>query len=174
MVALVGAAVGASGLTGFYATRAAFAARHGPPLGDPPGAAYGPRLPHGGTHIAQVSYSGGRVTGFTLQYDPSVPFEQAHREVLSALPDDARLVFDTRKNACEMVEYDSAQIAKLIGPVRETPAKKKIDKLLGRRLPGLILVAYYSGQGGTAYRPNAVTSVVFAPGYNLQDKNSSC
>jgi hypothetical protein len=142
-------------------------------LGNPPGSAYGPRLPHGGTHIAEVSYGGGRVTGFTLQYEPSVPFEQAHREMLSALPVDARLVFDTRKNSCEMVEYRSARIANLIGPLRETPARKKIAKILGREVPGLILIAYYSGEG-TAYRPNAVTSVIFAPGYNLLDKNVSC
>jgi hypothetical protein len=155
-------------LTGFYATRAAFATHRVRDPNTTPGSAFLPRLPHGGDHIALVTYDHGRVDSFELSYDPRVSFTAAQVEVRGELPPDSVLTFDVRKSECEMFQYRSPIVARLEGP----NAKALFGKSKGPR--GLIDVTFYSSEVTAPYTRRWTGNVMFGLGLNANDRKIGC
>lgn len=160
---------------GIGATKAVFAAHHQADTDSKlvPGCCFLPTERDGSDHIGPVLYANGRVFHYEIHYAPTVPLRVAQTELARELPSDATLRFSVRKPECQELQYGSALLRRIDGPVKETAKSKKLDALLGREVPGLVDVNLYSSETGT-YNGSTVESIILSRGYNAGDKTTGC
>lgn len=177
--AVVGASASGAGtsgrLTGIGATKAAFAAHH---QADPnpklvPGCCFLPKEQSGGDHFITVTYVKGRVFSYEIDYAPNAPLAIAESELGRELPSDAKLVSQVKKSECVMLQYRSATLAQIDGPVKETAKQKKLDALLGKEQSGLVDAALYSAESGP-FNGRSVEAILIRRGYSLSDDTAGC
>jgi hypothetical protein len=113
-------------LTGLGATTAAWDAHHGRASnGSPGGPSYGPEIPFASGEIEQftaVKTIAGRISGWHMAFRDGTAIAAAEQQLYAQLPADARQTASRRStftgstDICEMVSYESASLAKALGP----------------------------------------------------------
>jgi hypothetical protein len=107
----------ASRLTGFGATRQDWAAHH---VADPNpklvrGCCFLPRQKDGYDRYYDVGYDKGRVVAYGMDFLPRVRASIARLLMKEELPPDTRVVAHAKRGTCELIEYRSPTLKKLLG-----------------------------------------------------------
>lgn len=136
-------------LYGFGASRAAFAAHkvadRSPQL--PRGCCFLPRQRDGRDRYHLAMYDErGRAHGYSLAFAPNVSVAAARRQIRRELPADARLVFAVRKSRCELLQYRSETLARVL------------------RDGGAVDAALYSSTAEHPYDGRTVTTIILQSG----------
>jgi hypothetical protein len=113
-------------LSGLGATTAAWDAHHArATTSSPGGPSYGPPIPFASGEVEQftaVKISDGRITGWHMAFRDGTTIANAEQQLYAQLPADARQTASRRStftgstDICEMVAYESASLAKALGP----------------------------------------------------------
>jgi hypothetical protein len=116
-LAIVGTAAAAVRVTGFGATRKAWAAHH---RADPnpkliKGCCYLPRQADGQDRYYSVLRDHGRVFNYSMHFAPRVSATVARSLLRTELPADARLLRSKRRAECLILEYRSAAAKRALG-----------------------------------------------------------
>ena len=115
-----------AGLSELGATELQWRAQHAPDPGDAT-STFLPRNLDGMDRFINVSFEGGRVSGFIMSFDARMLDERAAKVIAQAeLPPDAGLVFDSRMyldatdldEQCDLLQYQSATIGSLFAQDR--------------------------------------------------------
>jgi hypothetical protein len=143
-LAIVRVAVAAGGLTGYGATRSAWAAHH---RTDPnsklqAGCCFLPKQADGTDRYYTVAYQSGRVVSYEMSFVPAVPRAVAIAAIKADVPRDTTLVLDKRAATCEFITWRSRLLKRAVGyslmnvELSRTPVGGRYSGLVGDVLVG--------------------------------------